>query len=283
MKINRKEIEERIFVEVEEIQTPKQTIFDPRDPSIKLGKKGKRSWVGSKCHVVETAEKGKVNFITDMIYQKSNEDDSKIHGKVKEGNEQKGLKPEKLYVDGSYISGAYIYDYRENGQELMGYMKGSSSRKPEDFKLDKFSIDMGTMKATCPAGQVSVKSTIKKNGDINIFFSKTTCMRCPYFNECVGINATCKRRILQINPYHEYIQERRREQKTEEFKKEMSVRAQIEGTISEATRFLGLRYAKYKGETGHKLQFYLTGAALNVKRLIKALNNGRDLVQMARA
>ncbi len=63
----------------------------------------------------------------------------------------------------------------------------------------------------------------------------------------------------------------------------MRVRSQIEGTISEATRFFGLRNAKYKGEAGHKLQFYLTGAALNVKRLIKALNNGRDLVQMARA
>jgi len=61
------------------------------------------------------------------------------------------------------------------------------------------------------------------------------------------------------------------------------IRAQVEGTISEAVRFHGLRKAKYKGESGHRLQFYLTGAALNVKRLIKVLNNGRDLVQMARA
>ncbi len=63
----------------------------------------------------------------------------------------------------------------------------------------------------------------------------------------------------------------------------MRVRAQVEGTISEAKRFLGFRYAKYKGEVGHQLQFYLTGAALNVKRLIKALNNGRELVQMSKA
>ena len=42
VKISRKEIEERIFVEVEDIQTPKQTIFDPRDPSIKWVKKEKR-------------------------------------------------------------------------------------------------------------------------------------------------------------------------------------------------------------------------------------------------
>ncbi len=92
-----------------------------------------------------------------------------------------------------------------------------------------------------------------------------------------------QRRTLNINKYYEYIRERRREQKTEGFRQKMRVRAQVEGTISEAKRFLGFRYAKYKGEVGHQLQFYLTGAALNVKRLIKALNNGRELVQMSKA
>lgn len=283
VKINRKEIEERIFIEVEEIQTPKQTIFDPRDPSIKLGKKRGKSWVGSKCHVVETAEKGKVNFITDMIYQKANEHDSKIHEKVKEGNEQKGLQPDKLYADSGYVNGASLKEYKQHGQELMGYIQKETTAKPEAFKVEKFSIDMKTLEATCPAGHMSEKSSIRKNGDINIYFSKNVCMKCPYFNECVGVHTRGKRRNITASPYHNYIQKRRKEQKTEQFRKEMSVRAQVEGTISETTRFLGLRHAKYKGESGHQLQFYLTGAALNVKRLIKAMNNGIDLGQMAEA
>ncbi len=66
-------LEDKTLIEVEEKKKPKQLIFDPRDLSIKLGIKGKTSWVGSKCHVVETAERGKVNFITGMIYQKANE------------------------------------------------------------------------------------------------------------------------------------------------------------------------------------------------------------------
>lgn len=61
----------------------------------------------------------------------------------------------------------------------------------------------------------------------------------------------------------------------------MSVRSQVEGTISEAVRFLGFRNAKYKGEEGHQFQFYLTGAALNVKRMIKALVYGRDIAKPA--
>ena len=61
------------------------------------------------------------------------------------------------------------------------------------------------------------------------------------------------------------------------FRNEMRVRAQVEGTISEGTRFLGLRNAKYKGEEGHRIQFYMTGAALNVKRLIKAITQGVEI------
>jgi len=34
-----------------------------------------------------------------MIYQKANEDDAQIHGKVKEGHERTGSQPEKLYAD----------------------------------------------------------------------------------------------------------------------------------------------------------------------------------------
>ncbi len=69
--------------------------------------------------------------------------------------------------------------------------------------------------------------------------------------------------------YHDSIQKRRIEQKTKKFRNQMKVRAQVEGTISEAVRFHGLRYKKYKGVLGDKLQFYLTGAAINLNKVDK--------------
>jgi transposase len=283
VKIRKKEIKDKVFIEVEEIEGPKQTIFNPRDPSIKLGIKGKKSWVGSKCHVVETAEKGKINFVTDMIYQKSNEDDSQIHEKIKEGNTHRGLHPKKLYADSSYISGGAIREYSTKGQTLMGYIRGGTEKKPAGFKLADFSIDMNTMKATCPAGHESEKSSMEKDGKTRIYFSRQSCKECSFFNACVGTHTRNTKRRLCVSPNYEYIRARREEQRTHPFIDEMRVRAQVEGTISEATRFLGFRYAKYKGEAGHTLQFYLTGAALNVKRLIRAITKGVDLVQMAKA
>jgi hypothetical protein len=136
---------------------------------------------------------------------------------------------------------------------------------------EKFAIDIKRRVAICPAGKKNMSSGIMKNGDIFIYFSRDTCSGCTHFNKCVGDTNKAKKRILSIKPHYAYIRERRLAQKTESFQKEMSVRAQVEGTISEATRFHGLRYSRYRGEEGHQTQFYLTGAAINVKRLIKAI------------
>jgi transposase len=274
--VKKKEIQKKIFIEAEEIQCPKQTIFDPRDPSIKLGIKRSTKWVGSKCHVVETAEKGKINFITNMIYQRAQEHDCKIHEKIREGNERRGLKPEKMYADTGYISGAAIREYRKNKQELMGYMQADSSNKPDAFKSKRFDFDTDRLKAICPAGRESLQGKLGKEGEIRIAFQKSTCKGCVFFQDCVG-KSKRESRGLTLRPGFEFTRERREIQKTETFRDEMRVRAQVEGTISEGTRFLGLRHARYKGEDGHKIQFYMTGAALNVKRLIKAITQGIEI------
>ncbi len=162
----------------------------------------------------------------------------------------------------------------------MGRINLDTSKKHKDFKTHNFQIDMEKKIAVCPKGKKSDRYSIQKNGYIYIFFSKKDCKACPDFNKCV-VNARGGKRRIMINQYYNWIQERRIEQETEEFKKEMRVRAQVEGTISEMVRKSGFRFAKYKGEDGHQLQFYLTGAALNVKRMIRAITKGMDIKQAA--
>ena len=155
-------------------------------------------------------------------------------------------------------------------------MQGEYTKKPEAFKAYSFSIDMQKREATCPAGQVTTNTNLRGDGSIGFQFRQLICMKCPFWNECVG---TKKRSGSNISGsgYYEYVRERREKQKSEAFHKEMSVRAQIEGTISEGKRFHGLRYAKYHSKVGHQIQFYLTGAAINVKRLIRAMTRGIDM------
>lgn len=276
--IKKKAVKEKLFIEVEEIRSPKQTIFHPDDLSIKLGIKGTKNWVGSKCHIAETAVRGKVNFITGMIYQAANEGDHKIHEAYIDSNNKRGLKPEKIFTDQGYVSGKSIFYYSSNKQTLMGRISNDSSKKQHDFKLDKFTIDVQNKKALCPMNKRSEKYSLLKKGLIDIYFSRNDCSQCKNAQECIGMSTRNKKRI-QVSPYHDYIKARRNFQKTNEFKQEMRVRAQIEGTISEMVRTCGLRYARYRGKDGHQLQFYLTGAALNVKRFIKAMTKGMDIKQ----
>jgi transposase len=268
--IRTKEIEAKTFIEVEEVECPKQTIFEPREPDLKLGKKGKLSWVGEKCHIVETAEKGEVNFILDMVPQRAQESDQKMHPELMGRNESKGLNPEKVYVDGNYLSGKSIKEYEEKGQILMGYIQEGSTNKPEGFQTKDFKIDMKQQKAICPKGEVSSRWTYyKKRKFYKIYFTCQQCRNCACLSQCVTDRSG--RRQLQLGEDYVFTAKRREEQEAKEFRAEMSVRAQIEGTISAAVRNHGLRKIKYKGPKGRQLQYYMSACALNFCRMVKKM------------
>jgi hypothetical protein len=216
--------------------------------------------------------KGKVNFITNMIYQQANGHDGHVHDQITEDNERLGLKPRKVFVDSNYLSGELIKQYRDRGQELMGYMQGYAGRE-KAFQTEAFQIDIEHRTAVCPAGHQNISSGMDRTGVLRLYFDRTTCQSCQFFQRCVSSHKpTATRRSVNIRPFYQYMRERRLVQQTDQFRQQMRVRAQVEGTISEATRFHGLRHARYHGEVGHKLQFYLVGAALNVRRLTRALS-----------
>jgi hypothetical protein len=62
------------------------------------------------------------------------------------------------------------------------------------------------------------------------------------------------------------LQQRRREQQSEEFKQCMRQRNAIEGTISELSRAHGLRCSCYRGFAKVQLQSLFIASACNIKR-----------------
>ena len=71
-----------------------------------------------------------------------------------------------------------------------------------------------------------------------------------------------------VGSHHDLLQARRREMKTEEFKKIMHLRNAIEGTVSEFVRGGGRR-TRYKGLAKTRLANYFHGAAVNANRWIR--------------
>jgi len=76
-------------------------------------------------------------------------------------------------------------------------------------------------------------------------------------------------RNVTIRPQEQYtaLAQARSRQKTEEYKKEYTLRAGVEGTISQAVGAFSLLHARYFGGVKIHLQHVLTATALNFTRL----------------
>jgi hypothetical protein len=76
-------------------------------------------------------------------------------------------------------------------------------------------------------------------------------------------------RTIVVGQHHELLQQRRRDQKTQQFKERMHQRSAIEGTISELARAHGLRRSRYRGFAKVVLQNLFIATACNVKRWLR--------------
>lgn len=140
------------------------------------------------------------------------------------------------------------------------------------FTADDFSIDYEARTAICPAGCTSCSwqkfETGKHKGDIQISFGQQ-CQHCSVRERCTQSKHGRK---LRIHRHYQLLKERREESKTDSFKEAMKRRPPVEGTISELVRAHGIRRSRYRGILKTHLQNLMTGASLNIKRLVKAIS-----------
>jgi len=264
-------------------EQPVGAVRNPHDPDVEWAAKGrgksKKEFEGYKVQVAETVseepvEKGEPakNFLTAVMIQRATESDEAGREQVLEEQGEMGLeRPEVEYVDGAYVSAQEIVKAEEEGRQLMGPAQPAPSPRNKAFSAEAFQINVEERKAVCPAGRQSTQCSRleeEKSGKVSYRFEWSwECLDCPLRNQCVGQGQ--KHRSLVVGEHHTALQNRRWEMKTPEFKQEMKKRNAIEGTQSELVRAHGARHARYRGLGKVKLQFYLIGAACNVKRWLR--------------
>jgi len=140
-------------------------------------------------------------------------------------------------------------------------------------RIEAFDISITERKAVCPAGETSTncsKLTEEKSGKVTYRFEfGNQCHNVLHKAACVP--STQAHRSILVGAYHEALQQRRRDQQSEEFRLQMHQRNAIEGTISELVRSHSLRRARYKGFAKADLQNQLIAAACNIKRWFRKL------------
>jgi transposase len=252
-------------------------IVTPHDTEARWAKKRGCQWVGYKMQVTETANKEQaVQFITDVDTVAANDADSEQVNPIQCRLAERELLPREHLVDQGYTSGLNLAQSTLRGVELVGPVSVDQSNKPEGYRQADFDLDFEGQKATCPAGresaswtelQIPEASDDPERREIKIKFGHA-CHDCPARNLCTSSKTG---RTLTVSAFHAELSARRAEQQTDEFKERLKERSAVEGTISELTRCHGARRARYRGKGKVRLQHLFTGAAVNIKRLARAL------------
>lgn len=261
----------------------KDVVVSPHETEARWAKKREQEWQGYKLHATETVvdneeadrkqdEAADAPFITDVETSAANDGDSEMVDGIQARLEQRGLRPKKHYVDRGYVSGANLAHSADQGTTLMGPALANNSPKPEGYRQSDFQIDFERQEATCPQGELALGWCEHRQADgyvgVNIYF-RTRCDGCPERWQCT---TSKDGRTLKVSPYHEHLEARRTEQQAEAFREEMKRRSAVEGTLSAMVRKHGARRARYRGQAKVHLQHLFTGAAVNVKRLTRALS-----------
>ena len=277
---------------------PTAAVHNPHEPQAQWAAKGqgrhRKEHVGYKVQVAETVhaeplQKGEPTrgFLTGIVTHGASESDEA--GAVLVEQQQAGVgmeKPSEMYVDGAYVSAQKLAEAKSEGREIIGPAQRGIV-KDNRYGVEQFDVQVEERKAICPAGRESTQCSRleeEATGKVSYRFEwSTPCRECPLKSQCVA--AGQKHRTLLVGEYHSHLQERRREQKTDQFQKRAQRRNAIEGTQSELVRAHGLRHARYRGLEKVRLQNYFAGAACNAKRWIKRViwerKNGRASLEPA--
>jgi transposase len=263
---------------------PPGAVHNPHEAEAQWAAKGqgkhKKEHVGYKVQVAESVTieplaKGEPtrSFLTGIVTQQAIASDEAGSQSMEAEQAQMGLeKPSELYVDAAYISAQQLVQAQAEGRELIGPAPRGPARDNR-FGVDEFDVQVEQRQATCPGRHLSTQCSRleeEQTGKVSYRFEWSRhCRSCPLKQQCVSPKQ--KHRTLVVGEHHTVLQERRREQQTQEFQKKSQRRNAIEGTQSELVRAHGLRHARYRGLKKVQLQNHLAGAACNAKRWIKRI------------
>lgn len=260
----------------EEMPPAARLIQSPFDLDARYSYKREREWMGYKVHLTETCDDDAPNLITHVRTTLATEPDVDAVEPIHADLQQRDLLPDDHLVDMGYTSAPLLYDsQRDYHVNLLGpVVEKHAWQHTTGYEIDAFVIDWENRQVTCPQGHVSNPWTMRehrRNHELTrVKFKRVECESCPVHDQCTRHN----RRTLSFHeqPLFEAIEQRKREQHTEAWRKRYGKRAGVEGTISQCVFALDTRRSRYRGLEKTHLQFVFTAAAMNLTRVVNWLD-----------
>lgn len=183
-----------------------------------------------------------------------------------------GIDPETVAGDKAYGYGAAVRRICEAGviphvaQPLQGQWNAQGIFGKGDFAYDAQKDEL-----ICPAGKRLHKRTEHERNHQSEYAARLTdCQGC-------ALKAQCTRTRYRVAHRHwdqEYLDQAQVVRQTQEWKISQRFRKFIEHLFAEAKELMGLRRARRRGIEQVREQCLMTATVQNIKRIVKALENG---------
>lgn len=260
-------LEESVTDDMEHLETSK-------DEDAKTGHKtADTSFFGYKTHIAMTEER----IITAATITSGEKTDGKELPKLVQKSKAAGIQIESVIGDMAYSEKKNIEAAKECGYELIAKLNPvitqGNRRKEDEFEFNK---DAGMYQ--CKAGHLAIhkyfdkrkKDKKNKNPRIVYFFDIEKCKCCPYRDGCYKEGA--KKKTYTETIICDSHSEQVKFQETEHFKEKMRERYKIEAKNSELKHRHGYGVASSSGLICMEMQGAMTIFAVNLKRIIKLMN-----------
>lgn len=260
-------LEESVTDDMEHLKTSK-------DEDAKTGHKtADTSFFGYKTHMAMTEER----IITAATITSGEKTDGKELPELVQKSKAAGMQIETVIGDMAYSDKKNIEMAKEEGYELIAKLNPiitqGNRRKEDGFEFNK---DAGMYQ--CKAGHLAVhkyfdkrkKDKKNKNPRMVYFFDVEKCKCCSYRDGCYKEGS--KKKTYTETIICDSHSEQAKFQETEHFKEKMKERYKIEAKNSELKHRHGYDTASSAGLICMEMQGAMTIFAVNLKRIIKLMN-----------
>jgi transposase len=237
-------------------------------------KSNTKKFTGYKAHVAVTDR----DVITRVEVTPGNSDDGRQLTQIRDGMERDhGLRPEKMRADSAYSSGENICEMERKGTTLVAPL-AKSGRPSGGFPKDQFKFDAERGVIVCPAGKESIWSLHREHlhGTVHEF-SLRDCGPCPLKAQCTKARV----RSIFISDYEPAFERMRTYLKTDDGKRDRTLRSERERVFEEMKDCHGMRRARYWGLAKMRIQVYMIAIVVDVKRLVGWLDRRNGVIARA--
>jgi hypothetical protein len=240
--------------------TAKDRIVSTTDPEMRHGHKShNKGFDGYKAAVVADTSSG-VILATDA--RPGNVPDREgAKGLLEEATQRSGQQLERILGDTAYGDTQTRAELSSLEAEII--VKAPPGKRRGMFSLEDFRIDKKRGVMECPAGKRSMRRRRIRGKDPGwrYRFSRTDCSGCELRSQCTKSRRTA--RAVVVTAKTERLQQLRREQRTNRFRKRYRERIVVEHRIARLVQ-LGVRQARSIGLANVSFQVAMAAAVANL-------------------